>query len=159
CPKCQTERSLDEFFCEGEVDGHACDWDLSQEPVRPSGWRPSAPTPLGPADSPPTSRICPNGHEAAPGDLICGICGTDLEAAQTSPPADEGTNVGEGPGTESGPNATMIAGWRLEQRLTSTSLVRERFIAVSQETGREALLTLYADGHEPDPQVYDVLRS
>jgi hypothetical protein len=37
-----------------------------------------------------------------------------------------------------------LDGWELGRRLASTSRVRERFIAVHGESGRQAVLTLYA---------------
>lgn len=40
CPNCRTERSLQEFYCEGTIDGHRCQWDLSLEPLRNPGDRP-----------------------------------------------------------------------------------------------------------------------
>ena len=39
CPKCETERSPAEFFCQGEVAGTPCEWNLSGEPLREAGWR------------------------------------------------------------------------------------------------------------------------
>jgi len=154
CPNCQTERALAEFVCEGEVDGRACDWDLSQLPVRPSGWRPS---PVERSNTAAVTASCPNGHPLEPGDLICGTCGADLDGA-AGPTA--GADAPNGDATaEPPPSITLIAGWRLERRIVSASQVQEQFIAVSLETDREALFTIYTDGHEPDPQVYDVLRA
>jgi serine/threonine protein kinase len=37
--------------------------------------------------------------------------------------------------------------------------MRERFTAVRESDGRQAVLTLYAQGSEPDPAVYDVIRN
>lgn len=155
CPNCRTERPLEEFYCEGTVEGGPCDWDLSQLPVRPSGWRPSAvELPAEPALAPPVA--CPNGHAVEAGDLMCHVCGADVEGL--SPHIANGSGSGatdEAEATE----ATAIAGWRLERRLPSSSQVRERFVAASETTGREAILTLYAAGHEPDPDVYAVLKT
>ena len=36
--------------------------------------------------------------------------------------------------------------------------MRERFIVVHPSDGRQAVMTLYSPGSEPDPSVYDVLR-
>jgi hypothetical protein len=147
CPHCETERPLDEFVCLGEVDGQSCNWDLTQAPVRPAGWRPRVAEPAAPQAL--TGAACPNGHPVDAGDLICGVCGADLDAAVSDPGAASRAPAG----------ATSIGGWRLERRLVASNAVREFFVAVSEESGREALLTLYAAGAEPDTQVYDVLRT
>lgn len=155
CPNCQTERPLEEFYCEGTVEGRPCDWDLSQLPVRPSGWRPAA---VEAAAEPALAAqvACANGHAVEAGDMMCPVCGADVEAP--APPVAEGS-APEATGEADASEATVVAGWRLERRLPSTSQVRERFVAVSETTGREALLTLYAEGHEPDPDVYAVLKT
>jgi hypothetical protein len=100
---------------------------------------------------------CANGHEVAPGDLLCPECGADVElsppAGAPSPeppvPGDAGTVPVE---------ATIIDGWRLDRQLAG-SKVGERYAAVREADGREAIFTLYADGSEPDTEVYDALRT
>lgn len=42
CPNCNTERSLQEMFCEGTILQMACGWDLAGEPIHLDGWRPQA---------------------------------------------------------------------------------------------------------------------
>jgi len=144
CPHCQTERGLDEAVCEGVVDGRPCGWDLTGEPIRPDGWRPAPPPQTA---QPSSSPRCPNGHDVSPGDLICAVCGASVEEAEGTPETPPAAAV------------TVVDGWRLERQLTSTSRVRERYIAVHEGDGRQALLTLYADGAEPDLDVYDILRT
>ncbi|RWB93114.1 MAG: DUF4011 domain-containing protein [Mesorhizobium sp.] len=139
CPNCLTERSLSELVCEGTVENQACNWDLAGVTIRPLGWRPPVPVTVA------ATAVCPNGHVVEPGDLLCSICGADLDAGDVAdPPAER--------------EATEIAGWRLERRLPSTSQVRERYIAIRETDSHRALLTLYSEGSEPDPEVYDVLR-
>jgi primosomal replication protein N'' len=141
CPSCQTERPLEELFCEGTVDGRPCDFPLSDEPIREEGWRPEEK--VTEVEAAPSGAACPNGHPVEPGDLMCGQCGADIES--DAPPADA-------------PSATVIGGWRLDRRLESSSSVRERYIAVRETDERSALLTVYAAGSEPDPEVYDAVR-
>lgn len=142
CPKCKTERELEEIFCEGTLGGEPCGWNLASQPFRPRGsGAPAAPAPPAPA-----SLQCPNGHTVDAGDLLCPACGALVDDAS---PREE----------SAGGDATVIDGWELGRRLSSSSRVRERFIAVHGESGRQALLTLYAEGSEPDPAVYDVLRT
>lgn len=162
CPNCETERPLTESFCDGELDGATCGWALSGLPIRQERWR--TPKIGSVATSPPR---CINGHEVGDGDLMCASCGADVELAPVLPatardlvadPASvipaEAAEVEAAVVTE-----TTIAGWRLLRRVATTSQVRERYETVREADGREAILTLYANGSEPDPEIYDVLRS
>lgn len=155
CPNCETERELSENFCQGLIGDAPCGWDLTSQQIVPRASRlvapdspatPPAGAPPGvpPAETPPHRR-CANGHPCDPGDLLCFVCGAEVmeEATQDPAPAPEEPSV--------------VAGWRLGQRLGSSSRIRERFIAVHAEDGRQAVFTLYAPGSEPDPSVYDVL--
>lgn len=160
CPNCLTERSPEEMFCEGLVEEGRCDWPLSSIPIRPSGWRPEQ-TPTETTQSTPAATVptCVNGHEVEEGDLLCATCGGDIsECAGGTPPEApiEPAGATETPSVEV---ETTVAGWRLLRRLPTTSVVRERYETVRDSDGREAVLTLYANGSEPDPEVYDALRA
>jgi hypothetical protein len=111
---------------------------------------------------PPSVTLCVNGHEVGAGDLMCAACGADLDTPSTASagtvpdpagPDDRSPSDGE-VSTE-----TSIAGWRLMRRIPTTSHVRERYETIRACDGREAVLTLYANGSEPDPEVYEVLRT
>lgn len=150
CPNCNTERELDESFCEGTVDGAPCGWNLSGVPIRLRGaGAPAPPPPAPPVDPapepqpPPAGLACPGGHPVGAGDLLCPTCGAFVD---DTPAVDPGA-----------PSA--VDGWELGRRLPTASRVRERFVAVHAESGRQAVLTLYAEGSDPDPAVYDVLRT
>ncbi len=69
-----------------------------------------------------------------------------------------GVDVGSDAAPPMPPDATVIDGWELGRRLTSTSNTRERFLARREMDGRQAVLTLYRAGAEPDPSVYEVIR-
>jgi hypothetical protein len=150
CPNCQTERPLTEFYCEGTLQGKTCGWDLSGVEISEPGTTrpPVAITPL----SEHRTLVCPDGHPVGQGDLICPICEAPVADA-VSPPRSE-------PPTESLPETepTVIEGWQLSVRLPSSTPIGERFVAVRQADGRRAVLTLYAQGSEPDPAVYDAIR-
>lgn len=162
CPNCSSERPAVEIFCEGEIDGAICSWPLSSLPLRQPGWQPQpAPPPTAAKPS------CVNGHPVEIGDLICSECGADIadqevgerSAAQVGPPvsdaqADDPTSLGDQDLAE-----TVIAGWRLLHRLPETSHVLERYLVGREDIAAQALLTLYSDGSEPDPEVYEVLRT
>ncbi|WP_229664633.1 AAA domain-containing protein [Sphingomonas metalli] len=109
-----------------------------------------------------------NGHTVDAGDIMCPECGGDIaeggEGAgspeQIDAPAFEPADAGGGAdATADGVSETVVAGWRLIRRLPTTSQVRERYEVVHEEDGREAVLTLYANGSEPDTEVYDALRA
>ncbi len=148
CPNCDTERPLTELFCEGVIDGHNCGWDLSTVDITERG----APRPPTPAPAPPPETLmCRNGHPVFPGDIICGTCGEPVDLPEVQPPP---------PAPEPQPLApeTIIEGWRLLDRMPSSSLVRERFASIRDADNQRGVLTLYAPGSEPDQAVYDVLQ-
>ncbi|WP_207949535.1 AAA domain-containing protein [Luteimonas aestuarii] len=161
CPNCETERPLHELFCEGTVQGRACDWDLAGELIHAPGWRPQpvVTREAVQADSTPTidadAPRCGNGHPMQPGDLMCLECGAEpatappTAAIEDVPPADTGTATGDG--------ETRIDGWCLLREISRTDDARERYLA-QHDDGRQAILTLYRAGAEPDPAIYAVLR-
>jgi hypothetical protein len=151
------------MFCEGELDGRLCNWPLSGVPLRQPGWRPNLVV-AEPLPRPSTLR-CTNGHEAEPGDLMCPTCGADVLGSATpalkadfSEPTSAVATGADVPQPETA-SETRIGEWRLLRRLPTTSHVHERYAAVRDSDKREAVLTLYAVGSEPDPEVYEVLRT
>ena len=150
CPNCDTERPVTEFFCEGTVDGHKCGWDLSLIDPTPPG--PPQPVPPAPTPSIPT---CRNGHANSPGDLICSTCGEILD--EPAPPVSQ-PEPRPRPDPEPSPVETIIDGWRLMDRIKSSSTVRERYTAIQDSSGRRGVLTLYATASEPDGAIYDLLQ-
>lgn len=158
CPSCESERALDEHFCMGTTPtGNSCGWVLSGEPIHPRGWRPApvvthdqvgAKAPDETAESTVEQTVvCFNGHPMEADDLICMIC--------DSLPAEQARDAAADP-LHPQPE-TIIEGWRLLSHIAETPGVRERYRAVHQDSGREAVLTLYHAGAEPDPDVYAVL--
>jgi primosomal replication protein N'' len=161
CPNCQTERRINEVFCEGRVGDVFCDWDLTSLPIREPGWRPFN-LEARPEPAAPVSLACRNGHALSPGDIICPVCGAD--AASESPVPSNSAEPAEpaGPEHQFEPEereGTIVHGWRLLRRLPASSAVRERFIAIREGDNHQVVLTLYSEGAEPDPAVYDVLRT
>jgi primosomal replication protein N'' len=147
CPNCGTERPLTELFCEGTPEGQTCHWDLSGVDLSAPGVARPAPSPPPPG---PTLRTCPNSHAIGDGDLICPICEAPVSGTDSSaPPPEERAPA---------PEETVVEGWRLSAQLPPSSAVCETFVAVRAADGRQAVLTLYAEGSEPDPAVYDALR-
>ena len=161
CPNCATERPVEEIFCEGEVNGRLCNWPLSDVPLRQPGWRPAV-VALEPLLAPATPH-CTNGHEVEPGDLMCATCGADVSENGSAPTAATQLTAASDAALEPAPKEpeteTIIGEWRLLRRLPTTGQVQERYEAVRISDGREAVLTLYAEGSEPDPEIYEVLRT
>ncbi|MEI5997889.1 DUF4011 domain-containing protein [Paraburkholderia bengalensis] len=162
CPNCKTERSVQEWYCEGTVSEAPCQWDLSALPIRETGWRPAevvtseATQRLAGDTEPPasgTSLLCTNGHPMNEGDLMCLTCGAD--PAGTSAPNREVRDLEAEPRP---PEETQIDGWRLLRQISSSDSTRERYIAQHRDDNWQAVLTLYRDGAEPDPSVYEVVR-
>jgi primosomal replication protein N'' len=146
CPGCANERPVDELYCEySHADGRRCDYNLTD--VRPQtaadGQAPAS------TDAPaPAGSGCANGHFMEPGDQICLTCGS--EPATSAPPT---SPVGETP-----ISATVVGGWRVLSRLAPPERSPwERFIVEPEAGAGRALLTLYHEGCEPDPAVYEVL--
>lgn len=155
CPNCETERPADESFCEGFVGDVQCAWPLSSVPLRAEGWRP-APASTVAGDAPaPASAQCPNGHPAALGDLICKICGEDINDAGEG---GSGVDVPAAAGDEAADTPTSIDGWTILDRLPSAADIEQRFSAERESDGQTALLILYHEASEPDADVYDALR-
>lgn len=156
CPNCQTERSLGEIFCEGSVNGATCGWDLSREAFHAPGWRPAEVITMQ-TSAVQSTPVCTSGHVLDAGDLMCLTCG----APPATPPA-AATHAHEGDPeaarADDTPPETLIEGWRLLRQVSSTDGMRDRYLAEHVDDTRQALLTLYHPGAEPDPAVYDVLR-
>lgn len=158
CPSCESERDLGEVFCEGCLEKGFEPWPISQEPIRPSGWRPA----IAPSAPPPepAQSVCPNGHPITAGDLICPECHVDIPAPGDTTPPGELSEPDPPPYVPPPEIETpdTIDGWHLNRRLSTPGRVRERFVATRRDDDRSAVLTLYAHGHEPDPSVYALLQ-
>ncbi|PAY08525.1 histidine kinase [Bradyrhizobium sp. UFLA03-84] len=151
CPNCTTERPVTEIFCEGVVNGQTCGWDLSAVDITAPGTTKLKPSP--PLTSQSKDPTCRNGHQGSPGDLVCGVCGEPIvESAEQPSPAEPPPTPELPPETE-----TVVDGWRLQDRIASSSAVRERFVATRASDGQRGILTLYAVGSEPDQAIYDLL--
>lgn len=159
CPNCQTERALQEIFCEGTLLDRPCGWDLSGEAIRESGWRPHNAATVAVIEVIPSlpPAYCQSGHAIDAGDLICMICGGDPVGTATDSAMADPDAVGA-PRTEAAAAETPIDGWKLLRQISSTDGMRDRYIAAYGDDGRQAVLTLYRPGAEPDPSVYQVLR-
>ena len=153
CPNCNTERPLTEFFCEGTVDGHNCGWDLSSVDIT----RPGTPAPKPqPIRRPVRGPDLPKRARELAGRSHLQRLRRAVE--ERRPTRRRCRNLHRHPSRSPSPSETIIDGWRLHDRMSSSSTVRERFVAVRESDGRRGVLTLYAAGSEPDRAIYDLLR-
>ncbi|WP_183299733.1 AAA domain-containing protein [Cupriavidus alkaliphilus] len=170
CTNCRTERSVQEWYCEGTFAGAPCQWDLSNLPIRECGWRPHEVVTAESAQriaadsgrvGAARSLFCTNGHPMNDGDLMCLACGADPtpgaghEGQPQRPSGDPADTTQESP---SSPEETRIEGWRLLRQISGTDATRERYLAQHRDDNRQAVLTLYRPGAEPDPSIYEVVR-
>src|SRR3981081_122990 len=92
------------------------------------------------------------------GDEVGLGCGGDVPASPAGPAA----GFGETPqdGYSAGPaTATIIDGWSVERNANSGGNdAIDRYVVLREPGNREALLSLYREGFEPDPAVYEVLQ-
>lgn len=92
------------------------------------------------------------------GDEVCLICGADAIAA----PAGPTTGFGETPQdrySAEPATVTVIDGWSVERSASSHGNdAIDRYVVLREPGAQEALLSLYREGFEPDPAVYEVLR-
>ncbi len=150
CPRCRTRRTLNEIFCEGTFDGRRCNWSLLE--VLPTTAGPQAVAPaeaLIPPPAPPITaaegpRRCRNGHDLAPGDFLCLLCGESAIAAAV-PTASTATRV--------------AAGWTLDDALPVTSAEADLFFASRSEGPERAVFKHYRRGIEPETALYPALRT
>ena len=160
CPNCQTERSLQEIFCEGTINGQPCGWDLSAVTISEAGWRPQSVVTVNDVLPQNHVALCVNGHIMEAGDLICMECGADL--AETTEidssenreqlPSDQEEHVTDA-------QITTIDDWQLLQLINQTDGVRQRYLVKRLHDEKRAVLTLYHAGAEPNIEVYEVLRN
>ena len=161
CPDCGSARPLSEFACENPLPGGPCLWPLEGVEVtaRQADAAVTAATGEGAGQdvAPPTT--CVNGHPLGPGDLMCLECGADpAEEAFTSAGADTGEAVSGAASATAAADLPIVAGWRAVRAFAPRRQGLPWTDYEAESGGRRALLTLYEVGHEPDPDVQDLLR-
>ena len=157
CPNCGTERPVVELACEHLCDdGKECGYDLADEAVVPAG---SLIATSAVASRVGNGLVCTNGHPMEEGDQFCLECGAEAVASSSTPAASPEPSVSDEAVTVETASVTVIEGWRVLERLPLPETAPwERFLAEPDAGGARALFTLYQEGSEPDPDVYDALR-
>lgn len=171
CPNCQTERSLHEIFCEGQINDRLCGWDLAREPIRESGWRPSVVITAEQIEQVNTLS-CINGHLMADGDLICLTYGAEPAdnkvvnhnidnsiAIHTQSDIQVELKLSHESLSTNEISETYIDDWRLLQQISESLHVYRRYHVEHRQTQQIATLTLYAVDREPDNSIYQLLKT
>ena len=144
CPSCHSERPLSESHCQNIVDAKPCYFSLMTVMPVQAGNRTANTT--ANTESPIVAiATCPNGHAISPGDLMCGVCGADIE--EDSPPIIEIEQPTQ-----------QIGDWIIENPIPSSNQSKCCFAVRHIHDQSPGFLTWYQEGVEPDRSIYDVLR-
>jgi serine/threonine protein kinase len=103
-------------------------------------------------------RTCPGGHGVDPDDLICPVCGQDIENERAiDQEGDDSEIERDHPETED--EERILEDWIVVRDASNLAGSERRVIARNINDGREAIVTIFREGSEPDQDVYSVLRS
>lgn len=138
CPACNSERPVNEMYCQNIIDDNVCSWLLMNVKQTPIGGNVAIEELL----LEPTTRYCVNGHEVEGGNFMCMECGADIE--ETADVIEEET-------------AQIIDEYTVIRPIKTTQVTKECFL-VQNHKEEEYFLTLYHENCEPDKAIYDVLQ-
>ncbi|WP_050027680.1 AAA domain-containing protein [Verrucomicrobium sp. BvORR034] len=163
CPRCQTDRSLEELLCQGRFSEAHCGWPLYDIlPTPPATAREEPPAAeeitTGFAEGTASSAIattstcttstgllCRNGHALEPGDFLCLDCGEPAitpAAPQAAPPDTV---------------AITVHGWTLGEELPVHS--GESDLRLATQADATGVFKHYRRGIEPEISLYPALRT
>src|SRR5262249_11553646 len=144
CPRCRTRRPLTEILCAGTFEGRRCNWSLLD--VLPTTEEAAVPAPPPPVAKPPPTpaahRRCRNGHDLAPGDFLCVLCGEGVAA----------TAPGPQPPPAAAPRS--VDGWELGTALPVTSGEADLFFTRRAGGPERAVFKHYRRGIDPETSLY-----
>lgn len=153
CPRCQTDRSLEEILCQGRFGEGDCGWplfDILPTPTTaPSASKESSVDSISAAEEtiPDTNSalLCRNGHPLDPGDFLCLECGESVGTVSVA--ASSVTEVA----------AIVVKGWTLGETLPVQS--GESDIRLAGKEGVTGVFKHYRRGIEPEVSLYPSLRA
>lgn len=153
CPRCQTDRSLQEILCQGRFGDNDCGWPLLDIlPTSPSAAvdapeSPGVSTPATEAAAPKADAglLCRNGHVLEAGDFLCLECGEP--AATTHVPAASTTDA----------VPVVVNGWSLGETLPVQS--GESDLCIAHKEAVKGVFKHYRRGIEPEVSLYPALRA
>jgi primosomal replication protein N'' len=153
CPRCQTDRSLEEILCLGRFGDGDCGWPLfdilptsklATSEVKEPSVNPIAATGETIPDTKP-ALLCRNGHPLDPGDFLCLECGESVVTG--SAPAPSVAEVA----------AIVVKGWTLGEMLPVQS--GESDIRLACKESVTGVFKHYRRGIEPEVSLYPSLRA
>jgi primosomal replication protein N'' len=152
CPRCQSDRSLEEILCQGRFGDGDCCWPLLDILPTPATAHSESMEPLvetvsdtkKTAADTRTALHCRNGHTLEPGDFLCLECGEP--AATASAPAPSVTGIAQ----------VMAKGWTLDETLPVHS--GESDLCLAHKDGVTGVFKHYRRGIEPEVSLYPSLR-
>ncbi|WP_299323781.1 AAA domain-containing protein [uncultured Maribacter sp.] len=137
CPACQSERPVQEMYCQNTVNDATCSWLLMNVTQTPKGGKIEIKnTPIVNI-----ARHCTNGHEVQPNDFMCMECGADIETVSTP---------------QKNADAKQIDEYQIVKTVKTQRTTKECYI-VKDTADKEYFLTLYFENSEPDKGIYKVL--
>ena len=152
CPRCQSDRSLEEILCQGRFGDGDCGWPLLDILPTPATAHSESMEPLvetvsdikTKAAGTRTAKHCRNGHKLEPGDFLCLECGEP--AATASAPAPSVTETAQ----------VIVKGWTLGETLPVHS--GESDLCLAHKDGVTGVFKHYRRGIEPEVSLYPSLR-
>lgn len=147
CPNCGSDRPETEWLCQNDINGEKCLWPLADQPVlrRAPEATPAVAAP---------QRICVNGHPMSPDEQICFLCGADAVGTTGAATAASPTE----PPDLSVETSIEIPGLSDLRRIPAPEAQPFESFVARDTDGRNVFVTLYSEGAEPDPQVYQTLQ-
>ncbi|WP_271769027.1 protein kinase domain-containing protein [Aquimarina algiphila] len=138
CPACNSERPVNEMYCQNTIESVTCSWLLMNVKQTPIGG--SVEIQKTPPEQ--KTRYCENGHEVGEQDFMCMECGADIQETAIAPEEEIIQSIGE---------YTVI------EIVKTTQATKECFL-VKNDKEEICFLTLYHENYEPDKAIYNVLQ-
>ncbi len=154
CPNCGSHRPEDEMVCTNLIDGQACFWPLADQPLVERVPEDQS-APVAPPQA--RDRKCVNGHPMADDMEICFVCGADPSGVgEVAIRTGQQTSL-ETPTVLDVEPGILIDGYSNFRRVPGqASQPFDTFLADDGE-GQSVFITVYSEGSEPDPDVYQAL--
>ncbi len=137
CPACNSERPVNEMYCQNTIEDSKCSWLLMNVKQIPVGGSVEIhDTPLEQI-----KRYCENGHEVDEHDFMCMECGADIQETTTSPEEEIIQSIDE---------------YTILEAVETTQATKECFL-VKNDQDEVYFLTLYHENYAPDKAIYKAL--
>jgi hypothetical protein len=148
CPRCRGHRSVTELLCQTRLADSVCGWNLSGEEIieSPAGLvQPSFVGAVDPATGGSSEIFCRNGHACCAGDLLCGVCGVDLDDRETVVDGERLSQPAAIARTSEN-LVSVIGNWIFVRELPASPLNDRRIVVRRTGDAADSLLTVYRRG-------------